>query len=129
MKKILEILGSTISGVIFGLFHISNLFTGVSFIEVITQVCYTTIMGIAFSALLLRTKGNLPWCGIIHGLYNMASGFGNFAPTVHALKEPATISILPYLLNLLFFIPLLLYGLFLLRKVSEVSEDGNVVII
>lgn len=118
-----------LSSVIFGLFHISNLFTGASFIEVVIQVCYTTIMGIAFSALLLRTKGNLLWCGMIHGLYNMASGFGDFDPTVHVVNQSITISILPYLLNLLLFIPLLIYGLFLLRRVSEVSEDGKIVIV
>lgn len=43
-----------------------NYFAGASGIAVTTQMCYATIMGIAFSALLLRTKGNLLWCGIVY---------------------------------------------------------------
>ncbi len=110
---------------LFGLLHLSNLFTGAPVVAVVTQVIYATIMGIAFSALLIRTNWNLIWCGLIHGMYNMASGFGDLVPSVSA-EVSGNVSALPYLLNLLLFLPLLLYGLFLLRKVKYISADYRI---
>lgn len=106
------------SSIVFGLFHLSNLLTGASVAGTLTQVVYSSIIGIAFSALLLRTNMNLIWCSILHGLFDMASGFGDFVNVAEESKEAAsqTVSMLPYLLNLALFIPLLIYGLFIIRR-------------
>lgn len=117
-----------VASIMFGAAHLVNLFWNENTAAVLTQVCYTAIIGIAFSALLLRTNGNLLWCGLLHGLYDMASGFGDFAEKtnsgVQANAVPA--DILPYVLKLACFIPLLLYGLFLLRKVTSVTDISRV---
>ncbi|MGH4118022.1 CPBP family intramembrane glutamic endopeptidase [Clostridium sp.] len=60
------------TSIIFGVFHFINLFSGSSFIAVGTQVIYAIIVGIYFSALLLRTKNNLLGCALLHGFYNIA---------------------------------------------------------
>ena len=77
------------------------------------------IMGVAFSALLIRTNWNLLWCGIIHSLYDIAAGFGDFAvlqTTNEVIANSNTPSAGVYLMNFCLFIPLLIYAIFLLRK-------------
>ncbi|MEM1484167.1 CPBP family intramembrane glutamic endopeptidase [Oscillospiraceae bacterium PP1C4] len=111
---------------VFGVFHLSNLWSGSSLVAVLTQVVYTTIMGIAFSALLLRTNNNILWCALMHGLYNMASGFGDITHITSTEITSTVVSIVPYILNMFMFIPLLIYGLLLLRKVNSVSFEGTV---
>ncbi len=122
-----EIIGSVlICNLLFGAFHIINLMTGASLISVISQVLYCIMLGIAFSALLLRTNNNLLWCGILHGLYDIASGFGDFAIKNHVIPN-GNISIWPYIWNLCMFIPFMIYGLFLLRKIKKVTPEGVVI--
>lgn len=108
-----------VSSLIFGLTHLINFRTGASAAAVLTQVGYAFIIGVFFSALLLRTNWNLLWCGILHSLYDMAAGFGDFA-TLETTKEVIANSNAPsvgaHLMNLCLFIPLLLYAIFLLRK-------------
>lgn len=106
-----------------GLIHLINLFTGALPIAVFSQVIYATIIGITFSALFLRTNKNILWCCILHSLYDIASGFGDFSTVVEqeTTAAPATVSILPYLINICLFIPLLIYALFLLRKTEVIT--------
>ncbi|MBE6024956.1 MAG: CPBP family intramembrane metalloprotease [Cellulosilyticum sp.] len=109
-----------LSSGIFGIFHLTNLFTAALPIAVFSQVIYASIIGIAFSALLLRTNKNLLWCCLLHGFYDMASGFGDFSKVIEVGQSVSqkVVSITPYLINIGLFIPLLIYGLFLLRKVE-----------
>jgi membrane protease YdiL (CAAX protease family) len=111
------IIAVVISSVTFGLMHLSNL-SKTPLISVLYQVAYATIIGIAFSAVLLRTNWNLMWCITLHTLYDIADGFGDFLPKVEN-ATPHKIELLPYVFSLLTFVPLLLYGLFLLRKVES----------
>lgn len=107
------------SSLAFALVHLMNLFAGRSIADVLSQVVYAFILGIAFSALLVRTNWNLLWCGLIHGFYDMAAGFGDFAvlqQTENVTSSPQAVNAGAYLINLCLFIPLLLYGIFLLRK-------------
>lgn len=109
-----------LSSFAFGLFHLMNLRSSKNVVGVLTQVCYTTMMGVGFSALLIRTEWNLLWCGLIHGLYDIASGFGDFSAVRgedRVVPQNKKVSIKPYLINMCLFIPLMIYGLFLLRKV------------
>lgn len=110
---------------LFGLLHLTNILTGAPAMVVVTQVIYATIMGIAFSALLLRTNWNLVWCGLIHGMYDMSSGFGDFNKSVSTVVSE-NVDILPHFINLLLFLPLLLYALFLLRKIKCISADYSI---
>lgn len=106
-----------LSGIVFGVFHFANLKHGINDTAVFSQVLYTAMIGIAFAALALRTNWNIFWCAILHSLYNMASGFGDFVrmPVADAVRNP-NIAFDELLWNVIPFIPLLLYGLFLMRK-------------
>ena len=107
------------SSLVFGLIHLMNFHTEVSTGAVLSQVGYSFIMGVAFSALLIRTNWNLLWCGIIHSLYDIAAGFGDFAvlqTTNEVIANSNTPSAGVYLMNFCLFIPLLIYAIFLLRK-------------
>ncbi|GKX65698.1 CPBP family intramembrane glutamic endopeptidase [Inconstantimicrobium mannanitabidum] len=111
----------------FGLMHLINLFDGANVISVVAQVFYATIIGIFFSALLLRTNNNLLWCALLHAIYDIASGFEDFIPkSAHGASN--NVDILPVLINLAEFTPLLILGLFLLRKIANVSSDGTVIL-
>ena len=68
-----------VSSLLFGILHLINFRTGAGAAAVLTQVGYAFIIGVFFSALLLRTNWNLLWCGIVHSLYDIAAGFGDFA--------------------------------------------------
>ncbi|MDD6207757.1 MAG: CPBP family intramembrane metalloprotease [Clostridiales bacterium] len=112
-----------VSSLLFGILHLINFRTGAGAAAVLTQVGYAFITGVFFSALLLRTNWNLLWCGIVHSLYDIAAGFGDFAvqkTSSEVIANHSTPDVGAYLINLCLFIPLLLYGIFLLRK--EVSR-------
>ncbi len=114
-----------ISGVVFGLFHFLNLRTGVSLVMVLAQVAYTAMMGVAFAALAIRTDWNLVWCGILHSLYNMASGFAiNDVSHSTTSTQIQSVDMGAVIVNILLFVPLLLYGLLLLttRGKSECRQ-------
>lgn len=127
-----------ISSTLFGLFHLTNLLKGVSPITVFAQVFYATIIGIAFAAIYLRTNNNLLWCIILHALYDMANEIGDVmavgskasdgaVESATSAVAKASIELVPFLLEQLLFIPLLLYALFLLRKVSKVDDQGKAI--
>ncbi|MBQ1172224.1 MAG: CPBP family intramembrane metalloprotease [Lachnospiraceae bacterium] len=134
LRQFTELFGNThnrticavfMSSILFGLIHLKNFRTGVGAAAVLTQVGYACIIGVFFSALLLRTNLNLLWCCILHSLYDMAAGFGDFAVRQMTTEEIAnnnTPSARAYVINLCLFIPLLLYAVFLLRK-KEVSNN------
>lgn len=103
------------SSVLFGLIHLLNILSGNSIIEVLYQVIYASIIGIYFSVLLIRTNFNIIWCAILHSLYDIASGFGDLVVNT-TVNTPS--SILPYIINLLFFLPLLIYALLSIKKVN-----------
>lgn len=109
-----------LSSILFGLFHLFNLFSGVTLTSILYQIYYTIVIAIAFSALLIRTNGNLLLCALIHGFYDMASGFGDFADKlpVSNAESQSGIQIFSYISGGALFIPLLVYALFLLRKVN-----------
>ena len=88
-------------------------------VTALSQGGYAFIIGVFFSALLLRTNWNLLWCVILHSLYDMAAGFGDFAvqqTTKEVTANHNTPGTGAYLINFCLFLPLLLYAIFLLRK-------------
>lgn len=61
------------SSVIFGMFHIFNLFYGASFSSVALQICYSSLIGAMCAYALIKTK--CIWiCTIIHAVYNFCGG-------------------------------------------------------
>ena len=122
--------------VIFGCSHFFNLLGGAGLLPVLMQVIYTTIIGVALSAIFIRSRGNLVWCAILHGLYDVAAGFSDFEIKKQAVSSAQSFqleTILPYLWGICLFIPLLVYGIILLKKATpffsqelEVVESDNI---
>ena len=126
------IYGAVIAGsVIFGCSHFFNLISGAGFLPVLGQVIYTTMIGFALSAIFIRSQGNLVWCAILHGLYDVAAGFSDFEIKKQAVPSAQSFqleTILPYLWGICLFIPLLVYGIILLKKATPYySQDLEVV--
>ena len=127
-----------ISSSLFGLFHLSNLLNDEPAITVFTQVFYATVIGIAFAAIYLRTNNNLLWCVILHALYDIATEIGDViasgnTSTQNVVDSTASVAkvsidVVPYLLEQLMFVPLLVYAFFLLRKVIKVDDQGKIII-
>ncbi|GAA2305213.1 CPBP family intramembrane metalloprotease [Glycomyces scopariae] len=100
-----------ISSLLFGLAHLINLFSGASLGPTLVQVGYAFGFGVGFAALLLRT--NTMWIGIVlHALVDANSGAW-FGPPADGGADDGSASIAPLLIVGL---PLLVYGLVLIRK-------------
>lgn len=111
-----------ISNLIFGASHITNLLNGtVPLINFLNQLMYATIIGILFTALYLRCNTLLIPI-ILHGLIDITGCIEFLAITSKELQFQArvqqAVSIDTIISNLILFIPLLIWALFLLRKVK-----------
>lgn len=104
-----------VSSVGFGLMHLVALVGGRNPGATLTQAIYAALLGIGFSALLLRT--NALWALVgLHALIDLGS----------ALHDPVTKSKSFDSFNIgpiLFYLPLALYGLYLLRRRSETTAE------
>ncbi|MDD3241796.1 MAG: CPBP family intramembrane metalloprotease [Bacilli bacterium] len=110
-----------ISSLLFGLIHFLNLTT--NDITIVTyQVLYATIIGISFSSLLVRTNYNILWCSLLHGLYDIGSGFTDLIPKNNIVS---TIDFSSILIGILTFVPLLIYSIYLVRKEKELSISNR----
>jgi membrane protease YdiL (CAAX protease family) len=114
-----------VSSAIFGLAHLANLVLGRrDLLSTSAQITYAFFFGVFFAALVLRNKSIWPaiFC---HFLFDWA---GNFKAVtvghVYTRMKPA-ISMEDALFTVAMFLPLLLIGLFYLRKV-ELASGGNV---
>lgn len=61
------------SSIIFGMFHIFNLFYGASLSSVLLQVCYSSLIGAMCAYALIKT-GCIWVCVAIHAIYNFCGG-------------------------------------------------------
>ncbi len=112
-----------LSSAIFGLAHLANLFMGRrDLLTTSLQILYGTFFGVFFAALLLRNK--TIWPAIFgHFLFDWAGNFkdvtvGNVFTRVEPTTTPEGALII-----MVIFLPLLLIGLFYLRKVEPVGGD------
>ncbi len=116
-------LAALTSSMIFGLLHIVSLFVGrISLMASITQVLYTAFVGVFFVACVLRN--NSIWPAIIfHAIFNICSdlnaiavggSFGQVSNTNSTLADALS--------SIVVFLPLLVYGLFILRKVKAINQ-------
>ena len=72
------------SSVLFGLFHLPNVFIGSTWGSSIKQVVFTAVMGAAFYAL-RRVSGSLIPCIVLHAAYDFALIQGNWDKLLTAL--------------------------------------------
>jgi membrane protease YdiL (CAAX protease family) len=112
-----------LSSVLFGAVHLANFLAGRKpLINNLTQITFAIFFGVIFASCLLRNRTIWPmiflhaavdWSGTIH---EIAVGGGLRLTTPTITPENA-------LINILITLPLLLYGLFILRKVEPASLD------
>jgi membrane protease YdiL (CAAX protease family) len=115
-----------ISNLIFGLVHIINFFMGrYSLLAAIVQTGYAQFVGVFFAACLLRNNSIWPVI-FLHAVFNMcgnlnevASG-GNF--DFGRVFQPTWGDALS---SIIIMLPILIYGLFILRKVQVVNQPSN----
>ncbi len=117
------------SSIIFGLGHIQNYLSGkAGLVTTLCQVGYATFIGVMLAAILIRCDFSLWLCGILHALFDIASGIGDVA-SYGAVRKPLTIQTVNYideLVNMSLFLPLLIFGLIFLIKVKKIDENFNV---
>jgi membrane protease YdiL (CAAX protease family) len=114
-----------LSSAIFGLAHMANLVLGRrDLVSTSAQISYAFFFGVFFAALVLRNKSIWP-AVFCHFLFDWA---GNFKAVtvgyVYTRVKPA-ISMEDALFTVAMFLPLLLFGLFYLRKVEPVVIGGD----
>ena len=113
------------SSVIFGVLHLGNLFSGQGVATTLLQVSYSTILGIVFAAVYIRTK-NLWSVAIIHGLIDFASGIEGIFEMPQATLEVAAGEGSMNLLSLLILLSVMLiglvWGILMLRKKEEIQK-------
>lgn len=101
------------TSILFGLIHFINLKNGYQFNLILYQVMYTTIIGFSLNSILVRTEYNIIWVSLLHGLYDIASGFGDL---INSSVKSGTVDILSILIALSWFIPLLIYSIYIIKK-------------
>ena len=108
-----------VSSMIFGIVHLLNLFTNPDEIEVFIQVVYAFMIAVFFSGVFIRTRYNILYVIILHALYDIAAGFGDFK--LKSATKNAEIT--GFISIIIMFMPLFLYGLFLIRKKAIIKVE------
>lgn len=114
----LVVLGSSI---LFGIVHLLNFIQGrMPLLDTMTQITFAVFFGVMFSACFLRNRTILPVI-LLHAAIDWAGtldevAVGGGLRTVMQPMSPENA-----LINILITLPLLLYGLFILRKIDPAS--------
>ncbi|MBN1314841.1 MAG: CPBP family intramembrane metalloprotease [Anaerolineales bacterium] len=113
------------SGVLFGAAHIFNLISGhLPLISNLTQIGYSISFGVVFAACFLRNNSIWPVL-IMHAAIDIGGGLRHLAVNENVQAAAPNNTLIGAAMNLLIIaLPLLLYGLFILRKVT-LSEEHN----
>lgn len=113
------------SSVIFGVLHIGNIFSGQGVATTLFQISYSTILGIVFAAVYIRTQ-NLWSVVIIHGLIDFAGGIEGIFQMPQAMLEVSagggSMNLLSIVVLLSVMLIGLVWGIFLLRKKKEIQK-------
>jgi membrane protease YdiL (CAAX protease family) len=107
--------GVTISSLAFGLSHLINLLA-LNWTIVLPMVIFTTFFGVALAALLLRS-GSLWLCIACHALLNVTGEIASYLGSPISVY-PVELPPAQIIGTILFTVPALLYGFWLLRKPS-----------
>lgn len=116
-------LSVVISSLLFALLHITNFFAGrLSLLSTVTQITYAFSFGVFFAACLLRNNSIWPVI-IVHAVFDMfgslneialGGSFGQVSNTNSTLSDALS--------TIVVTLPLLIYGLFILRKVKPINQ-------
>lgn len=105
-----------LSSVIFGMFHFIHYILGdASMLATITQIIYATFIGVFFTACVVRNHSIYPAI-ILHGILDIADSFGEISVGGGINKGYQSMPLEVAVLLVIIALPLLLYGLFLVRK-------------
>lgn len=117
-----------LSSSVFGVIHFVNFFMGrLSLLSVVTQVLYAMFFGVFFAACVLRNNSIWPTI-ILHAVFDICSDLNAIAVGESFSRISDTNSTLADAFSsIIVTLPLLIYGLFILRKVKPANESsGNV---
>lgn len=114
-----------VSALLFGIGHIFNLFTGhLPPLANLTQIGYSIAFGVVFAACFLRNNSIWPVI-IMHAAIDFAGGLRHISVGGSEHAPVANNTIEAALSSLIISLPLLLYGLFILRKVEPGDRDRH----
>ena len=117
------------SSILFGFVHILNFLIGdANLIETLCQVGYAVCIGVMLAAIMLRSSFSLWWCILLHSLFDIANGLGTVASykVINYSSNINHVNSIDEVLNMLTYLPLLVFGLFLLRKVRYVDDNYEI---
>jgi membrane protease YdiL (CAAX protease family) len=114
-----------VSGALFGLAHIFNLITGhLPPLAALTQIAYSVSFGVVFAACFLRNNSIWPMI-IMHAAIDFGGGLRHIAVGGDSQITVSNSTIAGAVGAIIVSLPLLLYGLFILRKVAPFENSGN----
>jgi membrane protease YdiL (CAAX protease family) len=115
-----------VSSLIFGLLHITNFFMGrYTLLAAAAQTVYALLFGVFFAAGRLRNNSIWPVI-ILHAVFNMCGSLNEIAPGGNfdfgRVYQPTWGDALS---SIIVMLPLLIYGLFILRKVQPINQSSD----
>lgn len=116
-----------LNSLLFGMFHLIHFFLGhATLLASIAQVTYATFIGVFMSACVLRNKNIVPVM-ILHGFIDIAGSLREIAVNGGINKEFMTMTVSGAVKSIALMLPVLLYGLFILRKCTceEIIDSAN----
>lgn len=118
------ILSIVLSSLIFGLMHITNIFSGQTIYETIIQIAQATAAGVLFGSIYYKTK-NI-WAVIfLHSMYDFAIMLGDISLLKDCtINAPSTLGVVLYdsFISILIIILYILGAILVLRKVDRTKE-------
>jgi membrane protease YdiL (CAAX protease family) len=112
-----------VSSSVFGVLHLINFILGRrSLLSTATQIVYGTFFGVFFAACFLRNKSVWPVI-FSHALFDLCGNFEDIAVGSTTFGQVHEITLQNALVSGLVTLPLLIYGLWILRKTAPVQSD------
>lgn len=111
-----------VAGLLFGLAHIGNLITGhLSLTANLSQIIYSVAFGVLFAACFLRVNSIWPTI-LLHAAIDFTGGLRHIAVGGEVQRAVANSTVSEALISgLIVGLPVLVYGLFILRKVEPTT--------
>ena len=112
-----------VSSALFGIAHVFNLITGrLPPLANLTQIAYSVAFGVVFAACFLRNNSIWPMM-IMHAAIDFGGGLRHVAAGGDQIAV-ANNTVAGAIASIIISLPLLLYGLFILRKVAPFENPG-----
>ena len=116
-----------ISGIIFGLMHIGNIFSiGQDVISTISQVLNAAAIGIIFGLIYYKTR-NIWSVIILHALWDFSIYLGEITPITSATESYRTISIISFAINILLVLSELINIIPYLKNIDNTPKKGTII--